>query len=624
MRERPRNPAIPGTPRDRTGSGGLLRRALAQINQRFEGLRKEVLAVFERIPVYALNDEAAMVRYGITPEVMDETMLAIQVALARWLQDGREPRYLFWWNPFVDQASQLGVAQSAANLAQLSSVYATARSLDQVIRSEPYRVRVGLARIKSYEHWTGLKGEAQSRLAGIIGRAVADGLNPRAAAKLIAEGLDVSKAKARQYAQTDITDTLRQARWAESEATSEELGIKIGMLWTSALLPTTRRTHATRNGGVYSTDEVRAFYSRDGNRYNCFLPGTRVAGRFVAGSKARYKGPVVTLVSAGGGEITVTPNHPVVTQRGLIPAAEIQKGDYLVADRTQAKDAIGVVHLDGDLVMPRIEEVFGALTDAGQSSLVRVGGVDFHGDAAFMDKQVEVVRSDRVLSFAMNAARSKLLDDLAFVKTDATAFRVRPLDALDEGHGSTSHGIVGSCDVSPSLVAGELGHSNSLRGTARSGLQASQGKPTHDCGAIYADALAYGQDGFAGEVRCMQSGRQFNATLPGPFIPAEAMSMEEFHESAITNPNAVGNALIGLAGLATFDEVVDVVCGEFDGHVFDLQEASGLMLGNNFAVSNCHCGQTECLLDVSGRPILTEQLRKAMAREKAEWMRSSE
>lgn len=269
MRERPRNPAIPGTRRDRTGSSGLLRRALAQINQRFEGLRKEVLAVFDRIPVYALNDEAAMVRYGITPEVMDQTMLDIQVALARWLQDGREPRYLFWWNPFVEQAAQLGTAQSAANLAQLSSVYATARSLDQVIRSEPYRVRVGLARIKSYEHWTGLKGEAQSKLAGIIGRAVVDGLNPRAAAKLIAEGLDISRGKARQYAQTDITDTLRQARWAEAEATSEELGIKIGMLWTSALLPTTRRTHATRNGGVYSTDEVRAFYGRDGNRYNC-------------------------------------------------------------------------------------------------------------------------------------------------------------------------------------------------------------------------------------------------------------------------------------------------------------------------------------------------------------------
>ena len=33
---------------------------LELIEQRFAGLRKEVLAAFERIPVYALNDEAAM------------------------------------------------------------------------------------------------------------------------------------------------------------------------------------------------------------------------------------------------------------------------------------------------------------------------------------------------------------------------------------------------------------------------------------------------------------------------------------------------------------------------------------------------------------------------------------
>lgn len=266
--ECPHNPAIPGTPRDRTGSAGLLRRALAQINRRFDGLRRDVLAVFDRIPVYALNADD-MVRYGLTPEVMDMVMLEIQAALDRWIQNGKEPKDVFWWDPFVEQSMQLGTAQSVANLAQLSAVYATARTLDQVIRSEPYRTRVGLARIKSYEHWTGLRAEGQMRLAGIIGRAAAEGLNPRAARRMIVEGLGVTKSKAAQYAQTDITDTLRQARWAESDAAREELGIRTGMLWTSALLPTTRPWHASRNGKVYSTAEVRTFYGRDGNRYNC-------------------------------------------------------------------------------------------------------------------------------------------------------------------------------------------------------------------------------------------------------------------------------------------------------------------------------------------------------------------
>ncbi len=200
---------------------------------------------------------------------MDQTLQEIHAALQRWVQDGRELKHFFWWDPFVQQAAQLGAAQSVANLGNLSSQYAAARSLEQVVMSEPYRTRVGLAQIKSYEHWTGIKADAQSKLAGIIGRAVADGLNPRAARKLIEEGLEVSRSRALQYAQTDITDTLRQARWAEAEDAQESLGIKVGMLWTSALLPTTRATHAVRNGQVYTTEAVRTFYGQNGNRYNC-------------------------------------------------------------------------------------------------------------------------------------------------------------------------------------------------------------------------------------------------------------------------------------------------------------------------------------------------------------------
>ncbi|WP_216594962.1 hypothetical protein [Comamonas testosteroni] len=619
MRRRAPNPAIPGTRRDRTGSTLLLRKALVAINERWKRLTTDVLAAFERIPVYALNDTGPQVAYGITPAILDIVLLEIAAALDRWVQNGKEPKELFWWNPFVEQASQLGALQSVTNLTNLSEAYAASRSFDQVVRSEPYLTRVALARMKSYEHWTGLRAEGQSRLAGIIGRAVADGLNPKAARTLIVDGLGVTRSKAAQYAQTDITDTLRQARWAESEAAQVQYGLKIGMLWTSALLPTTRATHATRNGRVYSTDEVRAFYGRDGNRYNCFLPGTRVAGRFVAGSKARYKGPVVTLMSAAGGEISVTPNHPVVTQRGLIPAAEVQKGDYLVADRTKVENPLGVVHLNGDLVAPRIEDVFGALMDAGESSLVGVSGVDFHGDAAFMDEHVEVVRSERVLAFAMDAARAKLLDDLAFVKADAPTLGTGSLGEFIHGNGSATHGSLGGCGVGLALITGELGHADNLCGTARAGMQSGQREPSHDGGSIHADAFADGQHGLTLDV-CFVEGRgQCDAALARPFIPAEAMLMEELHQRAVANSDAVGNALVRLAGLAAFDEVVDVVWGEFDGHVFDLQEVSGLMLGSNFAVSNCHCGQTECLLDASGKPILTERLQKTMVAEREAW-----
>lgn len=274
MADRTPNPAIPGTPRDRTGTAGILRRAYAEIRQRYAGLQAEVLAIFDRIPTYALNDEFTPVAYALTPAQMEVLSLELQAAFERWIASGRDPAHSFWYSKYDQEASHLGTAQSVANLTNLSATYAAARSIESVIYSQPYQTRLGMAQIKSYEHWKGLAAQQKAELAQIIGRAVVDGKNPKAVRTEIMERLEVSRSKAAQYAQSDITDTLRQARWAESDYTSEVLGIKIGMLWTSALLPTTRPWHSSKNGKVLTTEEVRAFYSVNGNRYNCHCSQT--------------------------------------------------------------------------------------------------------------------------------------------------------------------------------------------------------------------------------------------------------------------------------------------------------------------------------------------------------------
>ena len=266
MRKRT-NPVIPGDTRDRTGSAGILRRAAAEINRRFAGLSKEVLAIFDGIRYYNLND--ARVMYGLTPEELSAVSQALATALDRWLAEGQQTAHRFWWAPFDAEASQLGTAQSVANLTGLSEVYAASRTLQQVIYSEPYRSRVAVAQIKSYDQWKSLSESVRSELSQTIGRAVVDGQGPKAVRREIMARLDVGKSRAMLYAQTDITETLRQARVAEAEYAAEQLGIRSGLLWTSALIPTTRPHHASRNGKVYTPQEVRDFYATGGERYRC-------------------------------------------------------------------------------------------------------------------------------------------------------------------------------------------------------------------------------------------------------------------------------------------------------------------------------------------------------------------
>lgn len=280
-RTRTPNPLIPGNPRERTGSAGILRRANAEITKRFAGLTRDVLAAFARIPVYTINEDDkgagtadAGVHYGATPQALDNVTQDLKEALARWIAAGRDASNVAWWDVYQLEAAQLGTAQSVANLSNLSPVYAAARSLEQVIYSEPYRLRADLARNLSRTYWTGLEDEARTKLATVIGRAVVDGKNPRAVQTEIMQALDVSRSRARAYAQTDIPGTLREARWAEDDAAEEELGIRTAELWTSAFKPTTRSWHGSRSGRTYSREEVRAFYSVNGNKFNCFCAQT--------------------------------------------------------------------------------------------------------------------------------------------------------------------------------------------------------------------------------------------------------------------------------------------------------------------------------------------------------------
>lgn len=269
---RVRNPIIPGTTRERTGAGPIIRRAVAQIDVRFAALTSEVLSAFDRIPVYARNE--ASVLYGLTPEQMGQLSGELQASLDAYVARHGEDVYRFWWSPYVAEASQLGTAQAAANLANLSPAYAASRTLQTIMFSEPYRNRVGIAQTKSFEHWVGQSAGIKAELAQIIGSAVADGRPPREVRGLIRDRLGVSASKARAFAQSDITDSLRQARWAEDDAATEELGLDLRELWTSALLPTTRHTHARRHGRVYTTAECREFYSKDGNVFNCHCSST--------------------------------------------------------------------------------------------------------------------------------------------------------------------------------------------------------------------------------------------------------------------------------------------------------------------------------------------------------------
>jgi hypothetical protein len=62
----------------------------------------------------------------------------------------------------------------------------------------------------------------------------------------------------------------------EAEDAREELGIRTLEMHISALSATTRATHAARHGKLYTTDEEREWWSKDGNSFSCKCSRTSV------------------------------------------------------------------------------------------------------------------------------------------------------------------------------------------------------------------------------------------------------------------------------------------------------------------------------------------------------------
>ncbi len=167
---------------------------------------------------------------------------------------------------FAEMEAKHGVI---VNERQKAWYYAKEKTLGDDMKRE-YLNQIAAARLTTFSDWKVISDTARGDLTNIITDAVARGVNPRETASVISERLDVSMSKAKTIAQTEQVGALRQAQWNETDWAADRLGLNTGLLWLSALKPTTRTWHASRHGKGYTTEEVRDFYAENGNRYNCY------------------------------------------------------------------------------------------------------------------------------------------------------------------------------------------------------------------------------------------------------------------------------------------------------------------------------------------------------------------
>jgi SPP1 gp7 family putative phage head morphogenesis protein len=206
--------------------------------------------------------------YDMTAAQLADLFQIVQSILDGSLLDGGSQN--LWALGYVAAEYERGTLNAFTNLSVQSPAYASQTTLPQLLSSPAYQNQIAAAYVSTYSDWKGISDTARADLANVIADSIGRGVNPRETAQIVSKRLDVSMAKAKNIAQTEQVGALREAQWNETEWTQERLGLNTAILWISALKPTTRASHAARHGKTFSPQEVRGFYSRDGNRYHCY------------------------------------------------------------------------------------------------------------------------------------------------------------------------------------------------------------------------------------------------------------------------------------------------------------------------------------------------------------------
>lgn len=248
------------------------------------------------------------------------------------------------------------------------------------------------------------------------------------------------------------------ANKASEQLYAENEDIIEGVQWVSTLDSRTSSVCRARDGEIYPVGKG----PRPPAHWNCLPQGSLVTtcDRITAASERWFDGYLVTIRTAGGYELSCTPNHPVLTNRGWVAAKSLDLGSKIL--RYIPIEGPSSVHGDGNNVPSRIEDVAKAFLGSAEVLTVPVpaSAEDFHGDG--VDGQIAIVGADgRLLLERAYAQRAQHCKKLVFVmRAMASAFRLggfRHAASLLKRRFTASRSIVGWDEHTGLFLLGGLG-----------------------------------------------------------------------------------------------------------------------------------------------------------------------
>lgn len=357
-----------------------------------------------------------------------------------------------------------------------------------------------------------------------------------------------------------------------------------------------RPSHAALHGRVFRLDDPSLPVPP--LDYGCFLPGTAVSGVIDGAAVAFYRGQAVEIRTEDGALLRVTPNHPIPTEHGLIPAGQLKPGDKLLRYLGETVSVPGQ-HVDEQHKPVIAEEAFDLAAERWTVAATGNRGDNFDGDGHFIDGDVYVVGSYAALGRVRNAHVAKHVNNNLLAAIDASG--------LLPGGGLGLHGVRGRLDTGELDARGGVGrgglsvagggvHAAPLDGlllALRAELDAMGQKPLCDGCAGNAAPFGYGVDRIPLAVGKDNGGhvewRQSGCLDFGTAACLDSSLYNPLAHGGGADPEFFGNLLVRHAGQVNADGVRSARVFEYSGHVYDFRSPYGHVTANGIIASNCRC-----------------------------------
>jgi len=418
-----------------------------------------------------------------------------------------------------------------------------------------------------------LQGMVRQEVAG----AITEGISVKELAKRLAGISKKMKLSQSEWERIARTEYLRAYSIAqeESDRQAEDLGLELTYIWDATLDGKTRPAHGTADGQeAKKDDDGNPYFIVGGEKmsaprmgYNGSTPSAKnvvncVVSNTIVGSdslikkffKRYYSGKVVKISTSGGSNITVTPNHPILTERGWIRSNDIKKFDKIgCVDRRLYVNKISYPDKNNmPAIVDKVFNFFFAMFDS-----CRIPGIDmqFHGDGSYSDVDIIFVHSklmDRVKSifrqfvYKFNFTVSNFCKVFLIANSFVYKFFFRRFFAFS--------GNVGLFSKAFPFFFGSVGHPHKHAFTSVSGSVPNFIKSSINCISGNSD---FGRD-----------------------------------------------RLDRLSGLVFFDDIIDIEIFNYSGHVYNLHTDNNYYFANDIScndnvkqivVHNCRCRRSSTI-----------------------------